>query len=183
MPTGEGGSLGEALCDLFAKYTRAGGPRSSYRAHGWHAQLRELTGTRAGRRALDDSDLFVTRRTLTAWLAEQQTPTPANRARIARAYAAMAGGFDPRLRYATYRITGEVEIGDEVRYRGRYGSGPLLIEGSLNFGWAPIAEVWDSSRHPDPDLIEDLFIELVVLANIETSEHITFPGSDYRVET
>ena len=87
MPTGHGKTLGEALIDLYRQVS-AGRARTSYDARGWHAQLRALTDTRAGREAADRAGLAPTARTLLGWLAETTTPNKANREKIAQAYGA-----------------------------------------------------------------------------------------------
>src|SRR5690242_14412648 len=91
MPTGHGDSLGAAI--LAAIASAAGGQREyrSYTATGWHAQLSKLTSSDRGYAAAADVGLSATSRTLRAWLAEQQTPSPANQAKIRQAYERMAG--------------------------------------------------------------------------------------------
>lgn len=68
------------------------------KAKGWHAQLRELTRTKAGYAAADGAGLNVSRRTLTRWLAETQAPSKANQDRIAAAYRELARGPVERAR-------------------------------------------------------------------------------------
>lgn len=61
-------------------------PYRSYRAVGWHAQLRELTGTKSGQAAAARAGLAPTPRTLLNWLSQATTPKPENLAKIHRAY-------------------------------------------------------------------------------------------------
>lgn len=72
-----------------AEQARRTGPSTSYRAKGWHAQLRALTGDRHGSQLADRSGLNPTSRTLRSWLAEDRAPNKANQARIASAYDAL----------------------------------------------------------------------------------------------
>lgn len=53
------------------------------------ARLRYLTDSPAGYTAMENAGISVTPRTLYAWLAEEQTPSPANRARLDDAYWAL----------------------------------------------------------------------------------------------
>lgn len=64
-------------------------PLRSYRARGWHAQLRQLTRHGRGSAAADRAGLDVTAATLLHWLAEQETPSTENQAKISRAYDAL----------------------------------------------------------------------------------------------
>ena len=50
------------------------------------ARLRYLTASAAGYAALERAGISVTPRTLFAWLAEERSPSPANRARLDAAY-------------------------------------------------------------------------------------------------
>ncbi|MDT0382417.1 transcriptional regulator [Streptomyces sp. DSM 42041] len=50
------------------------------------ARLRYLTHSAAGYTAMERAGITVTPRTLFAWLAEERTPSPANRARLDTAY-------------------------------------------------------------------------------------------------
>lgn len=82
------GRVREALSETRDATRRAtqARPAESYRAQGWHAQLRELTESARGSAAADRAGLSPTARTLTAWLSEDRTPTRANRDRIEEAY-------------------------------------------------------------------------------------------------
>lgn len=182
MPSGSGSSLGAALVDLFGKYTRPGGARASYHARGWHAQLSQLTGTQAGRQALDDAGLSVTGRTLRGWLATTQEPTRGNRDRIAAAYRWMAGGFDRRhLTNVVYAISGVVKLGRDVRDRGSGGTSPLRVDGS-NGIWDEIEHLWGLPGTPGPTSIEARFIVDVLINDLgEGSDRWEFPGTFYTV--
>jgi hypothetical protein len=50
------------------------------------ARLRYLTASRAGYAAMERAGIDVTRRTLYAWLAEERSPSPPNRAKLDAAY-------------------------------------------------------------------------------------------------
>jgi hypothetical protein len=50
------------------------------------ARLRYLTASAAGYAAMERAGIGVTRRTLYAWLAEERSPSPANRAKLDDAY-------------------------------------------------------------------------------------------------
>jgi hypothetical protein len=53
---------------------------------GISARLRYLTASTAGYAAMERAGISVTPRTLYAWLAEERSPSPANRARLDAAY-------------------------------------------------------------------------------------------------
>mgnify|MGYP001087578933 CR=1 FL=1 len=61
-------------------------PAESRKAKGWHAQLRELTGTPRGSVLADRAGLNPSERTLRSWLAEDRPPSKANQEKIAAAY-------------------------------------------------------------------------------------------------
>jgi hypothetical protein len=101
---------------------RAARPLASYRATGWHAQIKALTGTRAGQAAADRAGINVTPRTLLAWLGDERTPTRANQDRIAQAYAEIR---DRPLAEARARATaahGEVAHALTAAVREAYGA-------------------------------------------------------------
>lgn len=56
---------------------------------GLHARLRYLTSSPAGYQAMEQAGIQVQPRTLRAWLAEEQTPSRANLARIDAAYTVL----------------------------------------------------------------------------------------------
>lgn len=176
MATGSGRSFGAALRRLINDF--AGGPRKkTYRAKGWAAQLRQLGRTVAGRALI--ADLGVTPRTLKAWSSGRRTPTPANRARIAAAYAAAAGVWPDDIEETRQEITGEVRIGDDIRFRGQGGNAPLAIGENFPGDWSRIREGWEQ-LHDDDDL-EEYYVADVV--DIDTSGPIEFPGTSYLIET
>jgi hypothetical protein len=178
--SGSGGSLGEAIGSLIGSYSRSGGARSSYSATGWHAQLVQLTGTRAGREALGDN-VTVTSRTLLGWLAEEHTPRPSNRGAIQAAYDRLRGGFPESITGAKIEITGVVRTGDDVRERGTHGA-PLRVDGSFG-NWDRIRDLWESGDYDAADL-EDAFIEDVVYEDPalgDGSGGWEFPGGGYTV--
>ena len=182
MPTGEGPSLGAAIIAAIA--SAAGGHVGAYRSYtatGWHAQLSKLTSSPRGYQAAADAGLSATARTLKAWLSEAQTPSPANRTAIADAYRRMAGAWPPGVTGQDIKISGKVKIGTDVRTRGVTGSAPLLIDGRRG-SWARIEEEW-SSGAPDPDRVEDHFVEDLLEADLgEQTEPWEFPGNSYTVQ-
>lgn len=186
MATGRGSSLGRALIDLYRQ--TSGTVRRSYTRTGWHAQLSALTATAAGRAAADAAGLTATRRTLTDWLSQRTTPTPANRAKIREAYEAMRGGFRVDAVAVPIRITGRVTLGRDSRIRGGPGGGgPLLVNGKTG-DWRPIARDWDDGEL-DPDVHEALFVDHVIdrdyaLASVsDGSWRDAFNGAWYEVRT
>lgn len=66
----------------------ARGPLRSYRAKGWHAQLRHLQGTKRGREALEAAGWNPSRETQRRYGRGTQAPSKANRAKITEAYDA-----------------------------------------------------------------------------------------------
>ncbi len=64
-------------------------PASSYTAKGYRAQLAALVSTPRGSALADRAGLNPTARTVTNWLAESTTPSRANQAKIAEAYAGL----------------------------------------------------------------------------------------------
>lgn len=181
MPTGKGDSLGRAI--LAAIAAAAGGQVRAYRTYtatGWHAQLSKLTSSPRGYTAAADVGLSATARTLRAWLAEAQAPSPANQRKIADAYQRMAGHWPPGIENKDIRITGLVKIGSDERDRGGRDGQPLLVDGSEG-SWDNIKAKWESGD-PDPDEVEDDFVEDLVEADLgETTEPWEFPGSSYTV--
>lgn len=63
-------------------------PKKTYRAKGWHAQFRQLTGTKKGREALGEAGVSANKRTQARWLSGGEA-SKGNRAAISRAYEAM----------------------------------------------------------------------------------------------
>lgn len=64
-------------------------PAASYRAKGWHAQIRALTESKRGSAAADRAGLEPSSRTLQRWLSGDVTPSKANQAKITEAYGAL----------------------------------------------------------------------------------------------
>lgn len=106
-------------------------PLKSLTATGWHAQLRAITGTAAGYAAADRAGLGPTNRTLMKWLAEDRTPSKANRERISQAYESMrtrpvdtaSRGRRSAQKELADKLSAAVEdrYGAEVRFRGISG--------------------------------------------------------------
>jgi hypothetical protein len=179
--SGSGDSLGAAI--IAAISDAAGGAHGhlkSYTAKGWHAQLSKLTSSDRGYRAAADVGLSATSRTLRAWLAEQQSPSPANQRLIAAAYAKMAGSWPPGVEGKDVRIYGGVKIGRDTRNRGGNGTAPLLVDSSAG-SWDAIKEAWEEGEM-DPDDVEDAFVDDILVADLgETTEPWEFPGGSYTV--
>lgn len=187
MATGRGRSLGAALIDLYEQLSGQR-RRTSYTASGWHAQLRALTSTRAGRAAADQVGLSPTGRTLLAWLAEQQTPNTANRAKIADAYRLLQGGFNRAAVQKEIQIKGQVTFVSangrrDSRNRGANGTNPLRVDGAGG-DWDEIEREWNAGNH-GAGQHEDLFVNNVVEPDIgevsEGSWGSAFDGTWYEV--
>jgi hypothetical protein len=176
VATGSGGSFGEALRNLINDFG-GGGRKKTYRAKGWAAQLRKLNATKAGRALI--ADLGVTDRTLKAWFGGRRPPSAGNRARIGEAYRKAAGEFPWDIADTKQEITGEVRIGDDLRFRGRGKHSPLRIGENLPGDWRRIADSWEQLG-PAEDL-EAFYVADVV--DIDTSGPIEFPGTSYSIET
>jgi hypothetical protein len=179
---GRGDSLGRALVNALA--AAAGGTvgvRKSYNAVGWHAQISKLTSSPRGYEAAAAAGLSATARTLKAWLAQDVEPNAANRAKIAEAYAIMAGRWPDGIERQDVNIHGQVRTGNDSRERGGgSASAPLLIDGRVG-DWRRIKDAWNSGR-VDADDFEDWFIEDVIEADIgEGSDEWEFPGGSYMV--
>lgn len=181
MPSGNGSSFGEALINAVS--AAAGGQVGEYRSYtakGWHAQLSKLTSSGRGYQAAADVGLTATAKTLKGWLAEKVVPTPANRLKIAEAYALMAGHWPPGVEGQDIRITGKVGIGGDVRERGTAGKAAFLVDGSVG-SWQRIKDEWRTGD-PDPEDIEGYFIEDLLEADLgEATEEWSLPGTSYTV--
>jgi hypothetical protein len=177
MPTGRGGSFGAALRALI---DAQGGTYSTYQAKGWHAQLRELSGTERGRTAADAAGLSPSRRTYVAWLSEAQTPSAANRAKIAQAYErASRRSLPASMRSGTIEIRGQVAFGPDVRDRGAKGTAPLRVDASYG-DWDEFATVWEAGATDEE--LEEAFIEEIFEAEFgETTETVEFGGGAYTI--
>lgn len=176
MPTGRGNTLGEALGAALG--LREGGPYTSYTAVGWHAQISKLTSSTRGYAAASAAGLDVAAQTLRRWLSEEQTPSPANIAKIREAYGNMAGRFPDHLARKEIEIHGEVAFGRDVRDRGSGGHAPLRIEGR-DGDWSEIEEKWNDGEL-DEDELEDLFGADVVNRSLGGSPP-RFTGGSYTV--
>lgn len=181
MARGSGDTLGEALYDHAVAHSyRPRGVAISYQAKGWHAQLRQLTGSPRGYAAADEAGLDVSRKTLQRWLAETQTPSPSNQAKIREAYQRMAGRFDESVARGTYEISGTVQTGTDVRDRGNGQHAPLRIDASQG-RWGEIRHRWNAGEMSAEDW-EDLFISDVIEEDLgEGSDGWAFPGVGYKV--
>lgn len=162
---------------------RAGGrPRlKSYTAKGWHAQITKLVSSPRGYAAANKVGLTATKRTVLAWLSEEQTPSAANQQKIQDAYEEMAGKFPNQIIGADVRISGLVAIGNDVRDRGDLANNPLLIEGYDTRLWDDIKDAWNRGTLI-PEDFEALFVGLIVDDALDgPSEPLEFPGGDYIV--
>lgn len=184
MPKGKGSSLGAALLDLFAQ---AGARKSSYRATGWQAQLREITASERGYNAADVAGLDVTHRTLLRWLSspggkDDPTPSKANQSKIHEAYELMARKELPdEIKDGSVKISGVVQYGDDVRTRGGGKYAALLVDMS-NGDWDELEDRW-SGGTLDAPMCEALWIEDVLDSDdaLRSDYPWEFPGSSYSV--
>ena len=178
MAEGKGPSLGAALLDLAAAH---GGRKSTYRAQGWHARLRALTGTERGLSFADQAGLSPSRRTLLAWLAEEQHPNSENRRKIDEAYEAAARkAFPESMKTGTIEITGQVDDGTgRVRDRGAGGRAPFRVDAGAG-DWDAIEEAWENGTL-DAELFEELFTVDVLEEDIGDGSGggWSFPGPSY----
>lgn len=97
-------------------------PAQSYRAQGWHAQLRELTESARGSAAADRAGLSPSSRTMVGWLSETQTPNNANRARIEEAYNSLRTGRVENARQNAREARHDVANALSDALAERYGS-------------------------------------------------------------
>jgi hypothetical protein len=180
VPAGNGGTLGEALVDLWSTGGRPGGARSSYTAQGWQAQFSQLSRTKAGYSAMERAGLSATIATQRNWLSGSATASRANQGLIEQAYHAMQGGFSAGWKTTEYQISGRVTIGADSRDRGNGRHSPLLVDGR-DGDWARIEDAWN--RGAGPEELERLFVEDVVLEIDGLSDDIEFDGSSYTVRS
>lgn len=175
MPSGSGRSLGAALVDLFKT---GGHARSTYDRVSWRAQFSQMSRTKAGYAAMEAAGLSASIETQRKWLAGGET-TAANRTKIHEAYRQLATGFDRGWSRAQYAITGRVTQGNDSRERGRGRNAPLRLDGTIG-RWNRIEDAW--AEGADPDEIERLFVEDVVVPNLGEGSHPwEFDGDDYEV--
>jgi hypothetical protein len=101
----------------------AAGPLKSYRAKGWHAQLRQLMGTKRGRAEAERAGLAPSRETARRWAKGEQAPGRANREKITAAYEAARAPHATRAKQlraeAVDKLTGAMRdtYGVNVRFR------------------------------------------------------------------
>lgn len=179
---GTGDSFGRALINAIAAAASGTvGVRRSYTAKGWHAQISKLTSSPRGYLAAEQAGLSVNQRTLLDWLAERREPTASNQARIAEAYAIMAGRWPDGIERQDIEIHGVVQQAADRRERG--GSSPhapFLIDGRAG-DWTRMKQAWADDDVNDDDF-EDWFVEDVLEADIgEGTEPWEFPGGSYTV--
>lgn len=98
------------------------GPLRSYKARGWQAQLKQLSGTKRGREALQAAGWSPSRETLRRYNHGTQAPSKANRARITDAYDSARNpgrGWAEARREAADALTAALrqEYGSNVRFR------------------------------------------------------------------
>lgn len=154
------GALGKALIDFWG-----GGAKKSYRAVGYRAQILQLVSVKEGSAAADKAGLHVKqRRTIENWISGKTVPSARDQRKIAQAYHILAGRWNPADGARRYGITGLIDSGDRLEQR------------TLNIGqgdyesssWTRIAAVYDAGD-PDPMVIEQLFIEDVIVPDIGES--------------
>jgi hypothetical protein len=101
----------------------ASGPLKSYRAKGWHAQLRQIMNTKRGREAAREAGLIPSRETQRRWTRGDQAPSKANREKITAAYDAARNPHGTRAKQlrgeAAGKLTGALRdtYGVNVRFR------------------------------------------------------------------
>ncbi len=99
------------------------GPLRSYKARGWHAQLRQLGSTKRGQEALKAAGWNPSRETLRRYAKDAQAPSKANRAKIADAYDSARNpgrGWAEARREAVDKLTEvmrQLPGGSTVRFR------------------------------------------------------------------
>jgi hypothetical protein len=182
VATGRGKSLGAALVNLYDQV--AGNRRTSYTAKGWHAQVRALTNTAAGRVAADAAGLSPSARTLMGWLSQSQTPNAANRSAIGAAYRSLQGGFDRKAVEKPIEIKGRVTFSArDSRVRGENGINPLRVDGAGG-DWSEVEKLWNAAVRDHGQHL-DAFVDGVVEPDIgevsEGSWSEAFDGDWYEV--
>ena len=180
---GAGNTLGAALLDMLEGY--AGGRRlRSYRATGWHAQLRQLleAGHR-GSAAADKVGLDPTSATVRAWLAEQRVPSPSNRAAISRAYQQLGHDWPTEVEHDDQFITGWVCYGSDCRQRGPARPAPLWVGRTKSrHDWTALRDAWNRGGL-DPGTLEALYVTDVLAAELGDAYPWTFPRAPYSVRS
>jgi hypothetical protein len=169
--------MGRALINAIAD--AAGGTigvRRSYTAKGWHAQISKLTSSPRGYLAAERAGLSVNQRTLVDWLAERREPSRANQAKIAQAYAIMAGRWPEEIEGREFAIVGKIQTGEDERTR------TLNIDSSApGVTWRRMRDAWNAGE-VDEDDFEEWFVEDVIEEDIgEGSDGWAFPGTSYTV--
>lgn len=179
-----GSSLGAALMAHLRSYGSTPGAKASYRATGWHAQLRALYDSSRGSAAADAVGFNPNPTTVVRWLAEQRAPSKAYQAQISAAYGLLGGGFPMLVTSQTLAIYGRVRITDgrgrvDDRDRGN-GCAPFRIN-NLFGDWDAIITEWDAGTLTAPRL-ETLYIVDVILNDLDgVSGTLDFPGPYYQV--
>lgn len=97
-------------------------PATSYRAKGWHAQLRELTGSKYGSTASDKAGLSPSARTVKEWLSESRAPSKANQEKISDAYNALRNRRVEEAGERAKRANGVLADVLNSVFRERYGA-------------------------------------------------------------
>ena len=92
------------------------GPLRSYKAKGWDAQWRKITGSKRGQDAMREAGLNPSKTTMRRWLTGSQAPSKANRERIAKAYDELANPARGSLREANQRVTDRLTDTVQARY-------------------------------------------------------------------
>lgn len=162
-------ALGRALLSVWGD-----GPKKSYKAKNWHAQFSKLTEVSGGSAAATAAGLDPSESTAIRWLKDIQEPSKKHQDQIARAYAILAGTWQPANETREYRIYGKIDSGDRVETR------TLIIDGR-NGMWDRIRDEYNRGGLTAADA-EELFVVDVIIEDIgEGSEGWAFPGTSYTV--
>lgn len=88
--------------------------------------------------------------------------------------------FPQQAKTSTYNIAGLVQT-ERLAERGRNGESRFLVGIGSGGDWGPIEEEWDENLSPDN--LEWLFLEFVVLGDMDAQEAESwgFPGDDYTI--
>jgi len=95
------------------------GPLRSYKAKGWDAQWRKITGSKRGQEAMREAGLNPSKTTMRRWLTGSQAPSKANRERIEKAYDELRNPARGSLREANKKVADQLT---ETMRRSGYGA-------------------------------------------------------------
>jgi hypothetical protein len=106
----------DAVQQLRVAEGRDRGALRSYRAKGWRAQLRQLGRVRRGPAAMAVAGLTPSRQTRRRWEGGAQTPSKANREKIARAYDELRNPARGSVRQARHEVAERLTAAMRDRY-------------------------------------------------------------------